>query len=81
MLRATEYHLNNQKNVKNIPGGMLLLVTLLAHQCFLRFLNCKNGTKSRKVSRKGASPTNVLKSRDVFRTQSKIEDACYILFL
>ena len=39
------------ENVKNIPGGVLLLlkVTLL-HGCFSRFLNCTNGTKLRKAS-------------------------------
>ena len=40
------------KNVKNTHGGMLpatsLKVTLL-HRCFSRFLNCTNGTKSRKA--------------------------------
>ena len=41
------------KNVKNTHGVVLLLVKLqtskLLHGCFLRFLNCTNGTKSHKV--------------------------------
>ena len=54
------YHLYNFKNVKNTHGGVLLLVKLqttptllkvtLLHGCFSRFLNCTNGTKSRKTS-------------------------------
>ena len=51
------YHLHNLKNVKNTHGGVLLLVKLQAsacnftksnvlYRCFLRFLNCTNGTKS-----------------------------------
>ena len=52
---ATWYHLCNLKNVKNTHGGELILVKLkpatllkltLFHGCFLRFLNCTNGTKS-----------------------------------
>ena len=47
-----------KKNVKSTHGGVLLLVkkpaTLLKlallHGCFSRFLNCTNGTKSRKAS-------------------------------
>ena len=44
---------------ENIHGGVLLLVKLQAatllktthlHGCFSRFLNCTNGTKSRKAS-------------------------------
>ena len=58
---AIWYHLYNLKKVKNTHGGVLLLkscrlksatllkVTLL-HECFSRFLNCANGTKSRKAS-------------------------------
>ena len=50
------------RNVKNSHGGVLLLVKLLAkkpatllkvtflHGCFSYFLNCTNGTKSRKTS-------------------------------
>ena len=34
------------KNVKNTHGAVLTLL----HECFSRFLNCKNGTKSRKIS-------------------------------
>ena len=54
---AIWYHLYNFKNVKNTHGGVLLLVKLqallkvaLLHGCFARFLNCANGTKSRKTS-------------------------------
>ena len=43
--------------MKNTHGGVLLLVTLqtllkitLLHGCFLCFLNCTNGTKSRNAS-------------------------------
>ena len=49
---AIWYHLYNLKNVKNTHGGVLLLalkVTLL-HGCFSHFLNCTNGTKSRRAS-------------------------------
>ena len=48
---AIWYHLYNLKNAKNTHGGAVLLpkVTLL-HGCFSRFLNCTNGTKSRKTS-------------------------------
>ena len=42
---AIWYYLCNLKNVKNNYGGVLLL-----HVCFSRFLNCTNGTKSRKIS-------------------------------
>ena len=54
MLRAIWCHFYNFKNVKNTHGGVFLLeklqakVTLL-HGCFSRFLNCTNGTKSRKA--------------------------------
>ena len=48
-------NLYNLKNVKNIHGGVLLLVATLLkvtllHGCFSRFLNCTDGTKSRKTS-------------------------------
>ena len=50
---AIWYHLYNLKNVKNTHRGVLFLVKLqaeakltLLHECFSRFLNCKNGTKS-----------------------------------
>ena len=64
---AIWYHLCNLKNVKNAHGGVLPLVvklqvklaTLLKvtflHGCFSRFLNCANGTKSRKGSHMIAS--------------------------
>ena len=46
------YHLYNLKSVKKTHGGVLLLVKLLKvtllHGCFSRFLNCTNGTKSRR---------------------------------
>ena len=50
MLCAIWYHLDNLKNVKNVHEGVLLLlkVTLL-HGCFLRVLNCTNGTKSQQI--------------------------------
>ena len=46
------YHLYNLENVKNTYGGVQLLVlkVTLLHGFFLRFLNCANGTKSRKAS-------------------------------
>ena len=53
---AIWYHLYNLKNVKNIHGGVLLVVACtllkvtLLHGCFSRFLNCTNGAKSRKTS-------------------------------
>ena len=61
MLCAIQYHFSNLKNVKNIHGGVLLLVKFdakacdllnvtLLHGCFSRFLNCKNGTESLKAS-------------------------------
>ena len=63
MLCAIWYYLYNFKNVKNTHGGVILLVKLQAeactktllklaflHECFSRFLNCINGTKSRKAS-------------------------------
>ena len=57
VLCATQYYLNNLKNVKNTQGGVLLLVKLqviacnlikvtLFYGCFSRFLNSTNGTKS-----------------------------------
>ena len=52
MLCAIWYHLYYLKNVKYTYGGKpatLLKVTLL-HGCFSCFLNCTNGTKSRKES-------------------------------
>ena len=56
-LCAIYYHL---ENVKNIHGGVIVLVKLQAkpatlpkvsflYGCFSRFLNCTNGTKSRKT--------------------------------
>ena len=55
MLCAIWYDLCNLKNMKNTHGGMSLLVNcrlillkaILHHECFSRFLNCTNGTKSR----------------------------------
>ena len=49
---AIWYHLCNSKNVKNIHGGVLILVLKLTllHGCFSRFLNCTNGTKLRNAS-------------------------------
>ena len=54
---AIWYYLYNFKNVKNTHGKVLILVKLQASACnfaeintpgcFLRFLNCVNGTKSR----------------------------------
>ena len=41
----------NLKNIKNIDAGVFFLVkVILLHICVSRFLNCKNGTKSREVS-------------------------------
>ena len=56
------YHLYNFKKVKQIHGGVLLLVKLQAKACnltkidtpswaFLCFLDCTNETKSSKTSR------------------------------
>ena len=54
MLCAIWYHLYNLKNAKSTHGGKLILIKLLRvtllHGCFSRFLNCTNGTKSRKAS-------------------------------
>ena len=56
ILCAIWYHLYNLKNVKKqswrgftlVPPTLLKVI--LFHGCFSRFLNCTNGTKSRKVS-------------------------------
>ena len=53
MLSAIWYHLRNLKNVKNTHGEALILVTQSNSPpwvFFTFFLNCKNGTKSRKAS-------------------------------
>ena len=56
MLCAIWYHLYNFKSVENNHGGKLLLAKFtlikvsLLRGCFLRFLNCANGKKPRKVS-------------------------------
>ena len=49
---AIRYHFCNLKNVKNTHGEVLplLLKATLLHGCFSRFLDCTNGTKSRKAS-------------------------------
>ena len=49
---AIWYHLHNLKKVKNIHGGVLILVpkVTLLHGCFPRFLIYTSGTKSRKAS-------------------------------
>ena len=67
---AIWYHLYNLKNVKNTHGGVLILVKLqasslqlkliLLHRCFLRFLNCTNGTKSRNA------PHIIHANKDIF---------------
>ena len=55
MLCAIWYHSHNLKNVKNIHGGVLLLLKVallkvtLFHGCFSRFLNCAHSTKSSKA--------------------------------
>ena len=52
---AIWYNLYNFKNVENSYGEVLLLVPVtllkitLLRECFSRFLNFANGTKSRKV--------------------------------
>ena len=56
---AIWYHLYNLENLRKIRGGVLLLVKLqppatllkvtIPHECFSRFLNYINGTKSRKT--------------------------------
>ena len=56
MLCAIWCHFYNLKNVTNTHGGVFLLVKLqekvtLLQGCFSRFLNCTNGTKSRKALR------------------------------
>ena len=52
VLCAIWYHLYNlKKREKNIHGGVLLFVkATLLHGCISPFLNCTNGTKSRKAS-------------------------------
>ena len=52
-------------NISQIQHLDLLLKVTLLHGLFSRFLNCTNGTKSRK-----ASPVRI-RVRDVFRTISK----------
>ena len=49
---AIWYHLFNSKSVKNTYEEVLLLVlkVTLLHGLFFTFLNCTNGTKSRKAS-------------------------------
>ena len=60
---AIWYHLHNLKNVKNTYGRMLLLIKVeLFHECFLRFLNCANGTQSRKASHMFGRRDRVLSS-------------------
>ena len=54
MLCAILYHLYNFKKVKNTYGGVLLLACNLTKSntppwTFSAFLNCTNGTKSRKA--------------------------------
>ena len=47
------YHLYNLKNVKNTHGGALFVAKLQVsgcHGCYLRFLDCTDGTKSRNAS-------------------------------
>ena len=70
MLCAIWYHLHNFKVAKNTHGDVLLLVKLQAekkvtlhHECFLRFLNCTYGAKSRIASQicmTGHSKTTVI---------------------
>ena len=56
MLCTIWYHLQYLKNVKNTHGGMLLFVPAilpkiaLLNGYFSWFLNCSNGTISRKIS-------------------------------
>ena len=50
MLCVICYHLHNLKNVKNTYAAVLLLIKLQALVVFHIFLNCINGTKSRKAS-------------------------------
>ena len=65
-LCAIWYLLYNFKNVKNIRGGVLLLVKLqlpvtsLLYGWFSRFLNCTNETKSRKVSNMKSNLRNLI---------------------
>ena len=46
---AIWYHLYNFKIVRSVTFKVAIKVTLF-HECFLRFLNCTNSTKSRKAS-------------------------------
>ena len=51
MFCAISYLMYNFKNVKNIQGGVLLLLKIThLHGCFSRFLNCTKDTKSRNAS-------------------------------
>ena len=56
MICAIWYHLYNSKNMKNTHGKVSLLVarnfskSTLLEGCFPRFLNCADGTKSRKAT-------------------------------
>ena len=52
---AIWYNLYYLKSAKNTHGGVLVLVVKVQAKalllgCFLRFLNCTDGTKSRKAS-------------------------------
>ena len=60
------YHLCNFKNVKNTHGRVkpaTLLKETLLYGCFLRFLNCTNGTKSRNASH------HIFKDKESTRTR------------
>ena len=46
-LCAAWYHLDTLKNVDNTHGEVLKIALL--YGCFSRFLNCTNGTKSKKA--------------------------------
>ena len=48
-LYAILYHMCNLKNLKNTHGNLLL--ETLFHGYFSRFLNCRNGTISRKIKK------------------------------
>ena len=77
MFCAIWYHLHNLKNVKNSHGGVILLVKLaVLRSCFSRFLNCANGTKSRKACHMIYRPLNTLleKLKNVFETSVKVLD-------
>ena len=88
MFCAIWYHLYNLKNVKNTHEGVLLLVlkVTLLHGCFSRFLNCTNGTKSRKASHMIYRPLNTLleKLKNVFEISVKVLDitvtTCKLLY-